>query len=106
VDNQVPERWFNTAAVGAPTPFTLGNAPRFIGNVRAGATRHADVNLAKNFSLTERFRLQFRAEAYNLTNTPQFAPPGITVGNADFGQVNNTRFNDRRNLQLALKLLF
>jgi hypothetical protein len=106
VSNPTPSRWFNTAAVAAPQAFTLGNAPRFAGNLRAGATRHADVNLAKNFSLTERFRLQFRVEAYNLTNTPQFAPPGLTVGNADFGQVNNTRFNDRRIIQLGLKLLF
>jgi len=29
-----------------------------------------------------------------LTNTPQFAPPGVTVGAPDFGQVNGTRFND------------
>jgi hypothetical protein len=50
--------------------------------------------------------MQFRAEAYNITNTPQFSPPGLTIGNADFGQINGTRFNDRRNIQLGLKLLF
>ena len=50
--------------------------------------------------------MQFRAEGYNITNTPQFSPPGVTVGAADFGQVNGTRFNDRRTIQLALKITF
>jgi hypothetical protein len=92
--------------VRAPAAFTLGNAPRFTPNLRADGTHHADINLAKNFRVRESIRVQFRAEAYNLTNTPQFAPPGLTVGAADFGQVSNTRFNDRRNVQLGLKVLF
>jgi hypothetical protein len=106
VAERTPSLWFNTAAVSAPAPFTLGNAPRFTPNLRAGGTNHADVNLSKNFSIGENIRIQFRAEAYNITNTPQFAPPGLTVGAADFGQVNNTRFNDRRNVQFGLKILF
>ena len=106
VDQRVPERWFNTTAVTAPAPFTLGNAPRFSPNLRADGTHHADVNLAKNFQIKERLRAQLRGEFYNLTNTPQFSAPGLTVGAADFGQVNGTRFNDRRNVQLGLKLLF
>jgi hypothetical protein len=106
VSQRTPEAWFNTSAVGAPAPFTLGNAPRFTSELRADGTHHADVTLAKNFPLTERLRMQFRAEAYNVTNTPQFSPPGLTIGNADFGQINGTRFNDRRNIQLGLKLLF
>jgi hypothetical protein len=97
-----PELWFDTRAAGAPAPFTLGNAP----NLRADGTHHVDINIAKNFALGERVRLQFRGEMYNFTNTPQFAPPGLTAGAAGFGQVNGTRFNGRRNVQLGLKLLF
>jgi hypothetical protein len=106
VDKRVPERWFNTAAVSQPAPFTLGNAPRFLANLRADGTHHADVNIAKNFHLIERVRMQFRAEFFNITNTPQFSPPGGTVGTAAFGQVSGTRFSDRRNIQLGLKLMF
>jgi hypothetical protein len=106
VPTRTPELWFNRDAVTAPTPFTLGNAPRFLNELRADGTHHADVSIAKNFLLTERVRLQFRGEAFNVTNTPQFSPPGLTVGAADFGQVNGTRFNDRRNIQFGLKLLF
>lgn len=104
VDERRPERWFNAA--GASAPFTLGNAPRFSPNVRADGTHHADINIAKNFRILERLRAQLRGEFYNITNTPQFAVPGITVGAADFGQVNGTRFNDRRTVQAGLKLLF
>lgn len=106
VSQRRPEAWFNTSAVRAPAPFTLGNAPRWAPNLRADGTHHADINIAKNFRLLEHLRAQLRGELYDLTNTPQFAPPGTTVGAADFGQVNGTRYNDRRTVQLALKLLF
>jgi hypothetical protein len=106
VSERRPEQWFNTTAVRAPAPFTLGNAPRFAPNLRADGTHHADINIAKNFQILEKLRAQFRGELYNLTNTPQFGVPGLTVGAADFGQVNGTRFNDRRTVQLGLKLLF
>ncbi|MCX6598740.1 MAG: carboxypeptidase-like regulatory domain-containing protein [Acidobacteria bacterium] len=106
VSERRPEQWFNTTAVRAPAPFTLGNAPRFAPNLRADGTHHADINIAKNFQIMEKIRAQFRGELYNLTNTPQFGVPGLTVGAADFGQVNGTRFNDRRTVQLGLKILF
>jgi hypothetical protein len=106
VSERIPTRWFNTAAATAPAPFTLGNAPRFTPNLRADGTHHADVSLGKTFQLFEQVKMQFRGEAYNISNTPQFSPPGLTVGAADFGQVNGTRFNDRRTIQLGLKILF
>lgn len=106
VSQRKPEQWFNQSAATAPAPFTLGNAPRYAPNLRADGTHHVDINLAQNFRLTERVRVQLRGEAYNITNTPQFSPPGLTVGAADFGQVNGTRFVDRRNVQVGLKILF
>ena len=106
VAERTPSLWFNTTAVSSPPPFTIGNAPRFTPNLRADGTHHADVNLSKNFRVLEKIQIQFRAEAYNITNTPQFSAPGLTVGAADFGQVNGTRFNDRRNIQFGLKILF
>ena len=77
-----------------------------------------DAGVYKNFSVTERFRLQFRAEAFNIVNHANL----YSIGNsADFGGVDPTApgstsvlackgcsgaTNDRRNLQLALKLIF
>ncbi|MDQ2900396.1 MAG: hypothetical protein M3Y07_11440, partial [Acidobacteriota bacterium] len=73
--------------------------------VRAAWTRNLDFSLFKNFKFMERFNLEFRAEAFNLTNTPVFSAPGATINGANFGVVTG-QSNLPRNMQLALKLLF
>jgi hypothetical protein len=97
--------WFNTAAFAQPANFTSGNLSRTYTGVRTDWTRNLDASLFKSFLLTERFRLQFRAEAFNIANTPIFAAPGATLNGANFGVV-TSQSNTPRNLQLALKLLF
>ena len=64
----------------------------------------------RNFAIRERVNLQFRAEAFNLTNTPAFflpsaASPVLTIGNASFGKLNASSATGRQ-LQFGLKLLF
>jgi hypothetical protein len=63
------------------------------------------MSLMKNTKLRERLHLQFRAEAFNLTNTPRFAPPGQSFGAPGFGVV-TSQSNQPRVLQFALKLLY
>ena len=59
------------------------------------------------FSLREKVKLQFRAEAFNCTNTPTFGTPGLDINSATFGVVTATAFNPKpREVQLALRLLF
>jgi hypothetical protein len=55
--------------------------------------------------MTERFKLQFRAQAFNLTNTPIFSAPWTAVNGANFAAITG-QSNVARNVQLALKLLF
>lgn len=98
-------QWFNTAAFAQPANFTSGNLSRTYTGVRADKARNLDFSLFKNFSLTERFKLQFRAEAFNLTNTPVFGAPGTAVNGVNFGVITG-QSNVPRNLQLAFKLLF
>jgi hypothetical protein len=50
-------------------------------------------------------RGEFRAEAFNIFNHPQFQGPDVTVGASDYGMITST-VNNPRQLQLALKLYF
>ena len=106
VANQTPDHWFNTAAFSAPGPYTIGNSPRRLNELRADRQKNADVALMKNFSVYERVKLQFRAEAYNLSNTPQFAWPDTAFGSPTFGVVSGTMNVGPRNVQLGLKVDF
>ena len=60
----------------------------------------------KNFNVYERVKLQFRAEAYNLSNTPQFAWPDTAFGSPTFGVVSGTMNVGPRNVQLGMKVDF
>jgi hypothetical protein len=65
-----------------------------------------DSSLFKNFALSEAFRLQFRAEAFNTFNTVQFGQPsGTNYTNSSFGSITSLR-NTPRLYQLALKLFY
>jgi hypothetical protein len=57
---------------------TIGNAP--IGDCLGPPTRTVDASLAKNVRLTERIRMQFRIDAFNLFNHPQYGNPGTSIG--------------------------
>lgn len=106
VDNPTPNRWFNTDSFSQPAAFTMGNAPRWIPNIRFGPTNHADLAILKNFRFMERIKAQFRAEMFNFTNTPQFGRANTTVGSSAFGTVTGTTNVGPRNVQLGLRLQF
>lgn len=92
-------------AIGQTDYSVLGGGAQ---QVRGPSFSNLDSSIFKNFALNERFRLQFRAEAFNTTNTPQFAQPGslnFTNTKGGFSAITATRAPSRR-LQLALKLFF
>jgi hypothetical protein len=103
--------FFNTSAF-APQPVgTVGDVQR--NSLFGPHFRHVDLSLFKTFAVTERVGVQFRAEAFNISNTPNFyinnnAGNGATqLGNASFGQVTGTDPNYvPRELQFALKASF
>ncbi|MCU1263484.1 MAG: hypothetical protein JWO80_6369, partial [Bryobacterales bacterium] len=65
--------------------------------------------LARTFKVKEQMKLDFRAEAYNLANSPHFGSPVRDVNSANFGQYTRTLDNlglGARTLQFGLRLVF
>jgi hypothetical protein len=106
VPNPTPNQWFNSAAFAAPGTYQIGDAPRWFGNLRFGPTRNSDMALIKNFYPAEHWRIQFRAEAFNISNTPQYGRPDTTVGDGNFGIITGTTNVGPRALQFGLKIFY
>jgi hypothetical protein len=82
------------------------NPPRFSGNINNPAKPQLNLAIAKTTKFGERYSVQFRAESFNLTNTPIRNPPTTTFPSATFGQLPEAQYNFPRLVQLALKLYF
>ncbi len=70
---------------------------------RKGGIRNVNAAIYRTWSLDSLRKLTFRAESINLTNTPQFADPGLELANGNFGQITNT-LNDGRTFRFGLQL--
>ncbi len=95
-------RWFNTAAFQNPVPFTFGTSPRSV--LRGPQVVTTDLTVEKSIRVSERVRLDVRAEAYNLLNRVTFNVPGSVLGAADFGVISSAR--TARTIQLGTRLHF
>jgi len=98
-------RYFDTSVFSQPAPFTFGNTGRTLPDVRIPGAKNFDFSLFKSFPVWERLSLQFRAEAFNLMNTPRFDRPNQGANGVQFGVISGTA-NSPRQIQLALKLIF
>lgn len=79
--------WFDTAAFAPVTDLNrFGTSPFY--PLHGPGMFNLDLALARNFRLSERFNLQFRAQAINFTNTPHFANPNGDLNSSSFGLVN------------------
>lgn len=104
--------WINLAAFSAPAAGTFGNAGRDI--FRGPGFWQVDLGASKRIALTERYQLQFRAEAFNIFNRAQLGAPqsNISAGPGEFGlitqPVNTTPIGSgtARQIQLALRFEF
>ena len=99
---KTPQQWFNTTVFSLPALYSFGNSPR--NAVIGPGLEEFDFSLQKDMQLTEAAKLQFRAEAYNVFNHPNFNTPNRTAFTANFGSISSAQ--DSRQLQFALKLLF
>jgi hypothetical protein len=109
LSNPTVQHWFNTAAFVSPGAYVYGNEGR--NTLYGPGTRQIDLSAFKSFRfpVNEAMRLQFRAEAFNILNTPQFNNPNASIGSATQGTITSAGSpplfqRTSREIQLALKL--
>jgi hypothetical protein len=102
-------KFFDTSAFVPQTLGTVGNVQR--NSLFGPHFRHVDLSLFKDFAVTERAKIQFRAETFNISNTPSYQitqnSGNVQLGNSAFGSVTAVDSNyTPRLIQVALKLNF
>ena len=100
-DQRTKARFFNTAAFATTPQFQFGSASR--NPVRGPAYRDGDLSLIKHTQIGDKTDLEFRAELFNVTNTPGFSQPSGAFGTTAFGSITST-VTDPRVAQFALRL--
>lgn len=99
------DKYLNAAAFSQPAPFTFGDAPRTLSNVRAPGMHDIDFSVFKNFHVAEKVNMQFRAETFNALNQVVFGDPNMVLSSGQFGVI-TSQSNTPREIQFALKVLF
>jgi hypothetical protein len=114
--NQTVDQQFNPAAFATVPAGQLGNLG--VNNILGPGTLQVDMSLSRTFSFAERFKTQFRLEAFNVPNRLNAAPPTLTLNSPNFGrilsdistsagaQASGPGQGNPRVLQVALKLSF
>ena len=95
-------KWFNTDAFVANGPGQYGTAGRNI--LHGNKAVNFDAGMTRRFAVSEKQRLEFRAEAFNVLNLMRPGNPNTSLNSALFGQV--TSALDPRIMQFAVKYVF
>ncbi len=107
IDNPGPQKWFNTDAVRVLPAFTPRTNPFQYSGVTGPIFWNADGTLSKTFPVTETKKLEFRFEAYNLTNSLMWGNPTMTPGNQLLGRSTTQATTNRgREMQYTLRFIF
>ncbi|MBZ5621607.1 MAG: hypothetical protein LAQ69_23190, partial [Acidobacteriia bacterium] len=105
--------YLSAPAFALPATGTLSNLGA--GSVKGPGFVAVNMSLSRAFSVWERGRLEFRAEASNILNTVNFGSPNTSVGTSTFGQITTTAGGtgsgfvapgDPRIMQFAVKYIF
>jgi Carboxypeptidase regulatory-like domain len=99
--------YFNKAAFSATPTYSFGTAPRYLPDVNYPTAWDLDSMIEKTTSLSERYALTFRAEAFNTLNNVTFGGPTTSYTSSTFGEeATLSQQNTPRNIQLSLRLTF
>jgi hypothetical protein len=99
-------RYLNINAFSQPAPFTFGDAPLRLPNVRTPFYYNEDFSVFKNIYFRESAYIQFHAEFYDLFNRVVFSGPAANLNNPTTFGVIGSQANTPRVMQFALKLIF
>ena len=94
--------WFDKSAFTAAGQFSIGNSSR--NPVRGPGLQDADLMIGKTFRISERVSFEFRAEVFNVSNTPPLNDPNGSFGSAAFGTI--TSAGNPRDFEFAGKIRF
>ena len=97
-----PDRWFNTAALALPAPYTFGSAPR--NSVIGPGFANVDLAIAKTWTLGGTSQVEFRWEIFNLFNRANVDIPNRTFGTPNFGRIFSAK--NPREMQLGFRVSF
>jgi hypothetical protein len=98
--------YYDIAAFAPVTTANFGNIGR--NTLRGPGVINNDLSLFRDFGITERFKLTFKAEVFNLTNTPHFGAPDANVNDTAFMQISSSAstLSDQRSIRFGLRLGF
>jgi hypothetical protein len=103
-------QYFDKTAFSAPAAGTLGNLGRNV--LHSPRLFDIDTSIFRRFGIREGMNLEFRAEAFNISNTPQYNRPDSIYTDSAFGQVISAQgiqsvlVNNSRQLQFSFRLIF
>ena len=95
-------QWFDKSAFSPAGQFSIGNSSR--NPVRGPGLQGADLMISNMFRLSERLNVEFRAEVFNVSNTPPLNDPNGSFGSAAFGTI--TSAGNPRDFEFACKVRF
>jgi hypothetical protein len=96
--------WFDTTQFTPLPAYTLATLSPYVNDLRAAGINKWDLSAGKSVPITERIRLNLRAEFYNAWNGTQFGSPNTTVTSGSFGHV--TSASNSRVVQVAARINF
>jgi len=103
--NQVfDQNLFDRVSADQPDSYNYRTFPQYYG--RGDSTTNLDMSVQKEFHFWERVRMQYRFEAYNLTNRNQFALPNMSPTSTAFGVITASQLNKPRSFQQGLRVVF
>ena len=109
LDNHTVARWFDTLAFTQPAIYQFGNEG--VGILRGNGLRNVDLSVERIFQFKERYKVEFRAEAFNAFNHTNFGLPNASFGSPNFGIVTSaggasTSAGAPRQIELGARIRF